>query len=148
MKTERTLRFGGGVNYITYSRNYVTVLRLKDCTFVSELLFIMRKNVIINYIFVYCLTFKIKTMTPTKIRLNLPLTDEIKSGIIASEVDRITKEYEAKKRQLDTDCKNEIEKMKKLVANMTVINSDVELKRTIRTRTKKVVAKPYNGTEI
>jgi hypothetical protein len=31
------------VNNVTYSRNYVTVLILKDCTFVSELLFAINK---------------------------------------------------------------------------------------------------------
>ena len=36
-------RIGKCVNYVTYSRNYVTVLSLKDSTFVSELLFVTNK---------------------------------------------------------------------------------------------------------
>lgn len=83
----------------------------------------------------------------TKIRLNLPVTEEMKASIIQVESQRITNEYLVKIHHLENERDGEIEKMKKMVAEISVINSDVELRKPKRPRKQKVLEKPYSWAD-
>ena len=83
----------------------------------------------------------------TKMRLNLSLTPGQKKEIEDSEIDRIDKEYTVKINKLLAEKKDEIEKMKKIVADMSAVTSDFELKKPKKTRTKKLLVRPYEWAD-